>query len=202
LLDENHSRIAPSSPGGVLVDLLRDTGRVAQIVVATDPPEARSRRFRLRIAWCWMAGTGLGLVLIGSFLPWVISGSVKRSIYAIVGVVDRLGIAGDGVLAALLANFPLLAALCFVPVVAAALRWWRVAGVLSVLIGLTATALSLGVLALALGRVGLTVRLDPLGPTVMASGGLLLIGGGLCLIFGHNSPIRRRVGRSPAVNQS
>jgi hypothetical protein len=156
----------------------------------------------MRIAACWITGCGLALVVVGSFLPWVISGTVKRSSYAIVGVVDRLGIVGDGPLSQLLSHWPLLGSLCFVPVVAAALRWWRVAGAVAVLIGLLASALSVGILVAAIGRVGLTVRLDPLGPSVMAAGGLLLVGGGLCLIFGNGSPIRRRVGRPVAVDQS
>jgi hypothetical protein len=168
---------------------------MAQPEAATDSSVAR-RRLRWRIAQCWLAGAGLVLALAGSFLPWVISGSVTRSIYAMAGVVDRLGVAGDGPLAAVLASLPLIAALCFAPVIAAALRWWRVAGVFAMLIGVAMSALSLGILALALGKVGLTVRLDPLGPSVMAAGGLLLCGGGACLSFGNSSPIRRRIGRS------
>ena len=165
---------------------------------AIDPSSAR-RLLRWRIAQCWLAGAGLVLALAGSFLPWVLSGTVARSIYAIAGVVDRLGIAGDGPWASLLSALPLIAALCFAPVIAAALRWWRVAGVLAMLIGLVMSALSLGILALALGKVGLTVRLDPLGPSVMAAGGLLMLGGGACLSFGNSSPIRRRDGRSVAT---
>jgi len=157
---------------------------------------------RLLIAWCWVTGCGLVLVIAGSFLPWVISGTVKRSSYQIIGVIDRLGIAGDGPVAALVSSWPLLGVLCFAPVVAAALRWWRVAGTLSVVIGLAASAFAGGILAVALGKVGLTVRLDPLGPSVMAAGGLLLIGGGMCMTFGNGSPIRRRIGRSGTANQS
>ena len=168
---------------------------MAQPDAATDRSVAR-RRLRWRIAQCWLAGAGLILALAGSFLPWVISGSVTRSIYAMAGVVDRLGVAGDGPVATVLASLPLIAALCFAPVIAAAFRWWRVAGGFAMLIGVVMSALSLGILALALGKVGLTVRLDPLGPSVMAAGGLLLCGGGACLSFGNSSPIRRRIGRS------
>lgn len=174
---------------------------MAQIVAATHTPRGPGPPIRLLIAWCWVTGCGLVLVIVGSFLPWVISGTVKRSSYQIIGVIDRLGIAGDGLVATLVSSWPLLGVLCFAPVVAAALRWWRPAGVLAILIGLIASALALGILAIALGKVGLTVRLDPLGPSVMAAGGLLLVGGGLCMTFGNGSPIRRRVGRSGAVNQ-
>ena len=173
-----------------------------QLVAATPTPAVANRRIRLRIALCWLTGSGLALVIVGSFLPWVISGTVKRSSYAIVGVVDRLGIAGSGPLSLLVSHWPLLGTLCFAPVIAAALRWWRVAGALAVLIGLLASLLSIGILVVALGRIGLTVQLDPLGPSVMAAGGLLLVGGGLCMTFGNSSPIRRREGRSKAIDQS
>lgn len=172
---------------------------MAQFDAAAASAEVRRRALRWRIAHCWLAGAGLALALVGSFLPWVQSGTVTRSIYAIAGVVDRLGVAGDGPLAVLLSYLPLIAALCFAPVIAAALRWWRLAGALAVLIGLVMAVLSLGILALTLGKVGLTVRLDPLGPSVMAAGGLLLVGGGACLSFGNSSPIRRRAGRSVAM---
>lgn len=170
--------------------------------VVTDPIEARRRHLRWRIAQCWLAGAGLGLVIAGSFLPWVISGTVTRSIYAIAGVVDRLGVAGDGPVATVIAYFPIIAALSFVPIIAAAFRRWRLAGALAMLIGLAASVLSIGILALTLGKAGLTVRVDPMGPSVMAAGGLLLLAGGGCLSFGNSSPIRRSAGRSEAMNQS
>ena len=89
-------------------DDLRDTDRVTQIVAATQTPtqtqEVANRRIRLLIAWCWVTGCGLVLVIVGSFLPWVISGTVKRSSYEIIGVIDRLGIAGDGFVAGLVAT--------------------------------------------------------------------------------------------------
>ncbi|WP_420123603.1 hypothetical protein [Nakamurella sp.] len=168
---------------------------MAPLEPAIDPAAARRRHLRWRIAHCWLAGAGLVLAIAGSFLPWVASGSVTRSIYAIAGVADRLGIAGEGVLARLLAALPVLAALCFAPVIAAALRWWRTAGALATSIGLVMSVLALGILALTLGKIGLTVRLDPLGPSVMAAGGLLLVAGGVGLIFGHGSPVRRTEGR-------
>lgn len=175
---------------------------MAQPDTPADPAQARRRRLRWRVAQCWLAGAGLILVIAGSFLPWVISGSVSRSIYAVTGVVDRLGVAGDGPAAAVIGSFPLLAALSFVPVLLAALRRWRLAGALAMLVGLAASVLSIGLLALTLGKVGLTVRIDPVGPSVMAAGGLLLFGGGASLSFGNSSPIRRRDGRYKAINQS
>ena len=92
----------------------------------------------------------------------------------------------DGVVAAAVGAWPLLGALCFAPVITGALRWWRWTGVLAAAIGVLAAALSIGILIFALGKVGLTVRLDPIGPSVMAAGGLLLIGGGIGTTFGNS----------------
>ena len=145
---------------------------------------------RLRVLYCLLSGTGLLLVIAGSFLPWVISGSVHRSSYAVVGVADRLGFGRDGVIGALITGWPLFGVLCMTPVIAAVLRRWRLAGVLAILIAVTAAAVSFGILWVAIGRVGLTVRLDPVGPSVMAAGSLLLLGGGLGLAFKLYSPVR------------
>ncbi len=139
---------------------------------------------------CVIAGAGLGLVIWGSFLPWVISGNVRRSSYAIVGVAGRLGVAGDGILALLVAAWPLLGVLSMSPVIAGCLRWWRTAGILAVLAALPAAGVSIAILVVAVGRVGLTVRLDPIGPAVMTAGALLLMAGGISLAIGIGSPVR------------
>jgi uncharacterized membrane protein len=165
---------------------LRDTDRVAQILAATDDRGESPRRLRLLIAWCLITGCGLLLVVVGSFLPWVISGTVKRSSYEIVGVLERLGFAQDGLVAVAVGAWPFLGVLCFAPVVTGALRWWRSTGVLAVVIGLFAATLSIGILLFAVRTGGLPVRLDPIGPSVMAAGGLLLIGGGIGTTFGNS----------------
>lgn len=180
-----------------------ETGAVTDSSAAPDrqPPDVTNRTVvkvravnsKSRLAACLIGGTGLVLVVAGSFLPWVISGNVRRSSYAILGVVDRLGIAGDGFLGILVAQWPLAGALCVLPLVTAALRWWRVTGILSVLIGLAAGVLSLGILTMATGVAALSVRLDPIGPAVMAAGAILLFSGGLALALGAGSPVRSQM---------
>ncbi len=129
-----------------------------------------------------IAGLGVVLVVVGSFLPWVVSGQVRRSSYAISGVVDRLGIAGDGVLAVLVDLWPYFGPLCVLPVIVGALRWWRTAGVIAAVLGLASGTLAVAALAIAARGAGSgSVSLDPLGPSVMAAGAALLVGGGLAL---------------------
>jgi hypothetical protein len=151
----------------------------------------RMTLLRDRVVSCLIGGTGLILVIVGSFLPWVISGTVRRSSYAIVGIVDRLGVAGDGIVGILVASWPFVGVLCMTPVVAGCLRWWRTSGLLGIFVGLAAGVLSFGVVILTAGSSGLTVRLDPIGPAVMAAGSVLLLCGGCALAVGVGSPIRR-----------
>jgi hypothetical protein len=54
--------------------------------------------------------------------------------------------------------------------------------------------LSLGILTVGTGVGGLGVRLDPIGPAVMAAGAILLFSGGLALALGAGSPVRSKVG--------
>jgi len=167
-------------------------GRAGAGAASSDPASADPRDARrVRVGLCVIGGAGLVLVVVGSFLPWVVSGTVRRSSYAIVGVIDRLGIADGGVLGFLLVAWPFVGLLCMTPVVAACLRWWGVAGALAVLLGLAAGVLSFGIVLLAAGRAGLGVRLDPIGPAVMAAGAVLLVVGGGALGIGAGSPIRR-----------
>jgi hypothetical protein len=136
-----------------------------------------------------IAALGLVLMIIGSFLPWAVSGQVRRSSYAISGVIDRLGIAGDGVLGTVVTLWPFFGPLCVLPVIAALLRWWRTAGVLGVVLGLAGGALSVGALVFAARqRPSASVSLDPLGPAVMAVGAVLLLVGALMLTFRRSNP--------------
>ncbi len=62
-----------------------------------------------------IGGAGIVLVVVGSFLPWVVSGTVRRSSYAIVGILGRLGIGEDGPLGVLISAWPLIGVLCMTP---------------------------------------------------------------------------------------
>ena len=47
----------------------------------------------------WLLAAGAGVALIGTFLPWLSSGSVPRSSYELFELVERLGFSGDGPIA-------------------------------------------------------------------------------------------------------
>jgi len=156
-------------------------------------------RLRVQVAICLLGGAGLLLVVLGSFLPWVISGNVRRSSYQITGVVGRLGIGDGGALALLIDAWPFVGVLCVVPLLAAAVRYWRTAGVLVILIGLLSGVLSFGLLFLVAGRGGAILRMDPIGPSVMAAGAVLLVCAAAALFLWTDSPVRR-AGARPLAN--
>lgn len=199
---------------------LRDTGRVA-VSRANHPPAADAVRSgagpqdrplgrpagdwtvagREQAAICLIGGTGIALIVLGSFLPWVISGTVRRSSYQIVGIVGRLGIGESGVLSVLLQAWPFIGVLCVTPVIAAAFRWWRTAGAIAIPIALVAGLLSFGLLIYVASRGGAILRVDPIGPVVMAAGSVLLICAALVLLFRPRSPVRRVETRPLANDQ-
>ena len=64
---------------------------------------------------------------------------------------------------------------------------------LAVLVALATGLLSFGILIAARSSTGLIVRVDPIGPAVMAAGAVLLLaGGGSVLALGAGSPVRPR----------
>lgn len=139
-----------------------------------------------------LAATGLGLVLViaGSFLPWLTSGQVVRNSYQLSAIAERLEILGDGFATAVLAAWPLLGPVSFLPVIAALLRWWRIAGGLAVVVGVPTALLSAVVLAVASGKSAAGIALEPTGPVVMLIGGMLLVGAGSVLLTVHRPRIR------------
>lgn len=123
----------------------------------------------------WIASAGALVVLIGSFLPWLTSGTTSRSSYDLLGIVDRIGFSPDGVLGWAIRLWPLLPLLLVVTVV-------------SHHVHLDATWLpklrstTTAVAALYAGSIAIAVRLAPdvalftprVGPWVTLAGAALL----------------------------
>lgn len=123
----------------------------------------------------WIASTGAVVVLVGSFLPWLASGSASRSSYDLLGIVDRLGFSPDGVVGWAVRLWPLLPLLLVVTVVSHHVHldaaWLPI-------LRSTTTAVT----ALYAGSVALAVHLAPevglfsprVGPWVTLAGAALL----------------------------
>ena len=61
------------------------------------------------------------VMLAGTFLPWLRSGTTTRSSYDLLGLLGRLDIAADGIVASLVRWWPIVPLLVTMAVVAA---WW------------------------------------------------------------------------------
>jgi hypothetical protein len=118
--------------------------------------------------------TGLALVVIGAFLPWVWSGTSGRSSFAMVRSADRLGVVDDGIgLVVLRAWYlvPLLAAGIVVLVTVHRVRAAAIAGlVLSILVA----AIALLVVALAPSTGA--------GPVTSVAGAVVVVAASIALL--------------------
>jgi predicted anti-sigma-YlaC factor YlaD len=114
-----------------------------------------------------IGAVGLIVTVVGTFLPWLRSGEVRRNSYTSFGLLRRLiGFPGPAEL--LLRAWPLLGAVCAVVVLVAVVVRPRFAAGLALLVAAWSASVAGG--ALAHDAVGL-VRVDALGPIVTLSGG-------------------------------
>lgn len=65
---------------------------------------------------------GVGLILVGAFLPWLRSGSRQRTSFELFAVIERLELAPDGPAGYVVRLWPMMPAVLMVGV---ALLWWR-----------------------------------------------------------------------------
>lgn len=118
---------------------------------------------------------GVALIVLGAFLPWVVSGATSRSSFATVRSADRLGLVPDGVALLVLRSWylvPLIAAL--VPLLLA-LHRVRAAAVVAIgLAGLT------GLIA----TIVLVVAPEHgLGPPIAVAGSCLVLASAIALLI-------------------
>jgi hypothetical protein len=123
---------------------------------------------------------GAGIALIGTFLGWVRSGTVTRSSYEMLGLIERLGFAPDGVARAVIGAWPIVPLLLTSAVVAV---WWRrrvVAAMLGIVGGLYAGALGAVVASAVPDESQVGVSAAPLVTAIGA--GVLVLGSVLALV--------------------
>ena len=132
---------------------------------------------RRRVPFALMAAGG-ALALLGSFLPWVRTGSRDRNSYDAFRVVGRLGFAPDGPAATGLRWWPLVPLLTIVAVVAVWWGWGRIGGA----VGVVAAAYA-GAVATAVGSVPARelVAIGP-GPALTTVGAVALLGGSVAAV--------------------
>jgi hypothetical protein len=135
---------------------------------------------------------GAAVTIVGSLRPWVASGTVDRSSYEIIDLVDRLGFAEGGLLEVALRAWPLMP---LVVVAGAAAMWWRrhvVGAALSVVGGLYALCVALTV-ELAPSTVLLRIRSGPM--ITIAGAAVVLVASIVALVAPIRATRSRQVSR-------
>jgi len=113
-----------------------------------------------------LGAAGLIAILVGTFLPWLQSGGVRRNSYTSFGVLRRL-IGFHGTAESVVRIWPLLGVVCAIVVLVALAGLWRSAAVIGLLVAAWSAAVAGG--ALARDPVG-PVRVDAIGPIVTMAG--------------------------------
>ena len=114
-------------------------------------------------------------MVLGSFLPWVRTGSRSRNSYDVFRVVGRLGFAPEGPAATALRWWPVVPLLTVVAVVAVWWGWGRPGGVLGIV-----AAVYAGIIGAAVAAAPQAGLLDiGAGPVLTAIGGVVLLGGAI-----------------------
>jgi hypothetical protein len=139
------------------------------------------------------------VVVVGTFLPWLRSGSTSRSSYDLLGVLDRLDLAPGGFISTLIRWWPMVPLLVTVAVVAA---WWGLRWV--ALVTATAAVLYAGgvgaALVVASRDTGIGVGV---GPWVCAIASAVFLITALWIVFTHATGHAVRTPReAPLVDPS
>ncbi|MCB0965552.1 MAG: hypothetical protein KDB37_01845 [Ilumatobacter sp.] len=148
----------------------------------------------MRLAGRIVAAVGAVIALVGTFLPWLVSGTVERTSFELLDIVERLGFSPDGLVGVALTIWP-LAPLGLVLCVVAQWPWrgWQgrwaswgavaVAGLVGCYVGATAVAV------LGAPEVGL-FRLRS-GPWVTLVGAVTMLLGAALDAVGVRRSVRR-----------
>lgn len=146
-----------------------------------------------RVVATALTGSGVAIAVVGTFLPWFVSGEVTRSSYEAVGLVEHFDLVGAaGPALAVWPAVPLLAAVCAAALITRFVRTATVACLVwSLLVGFTAVCT-----AARAGDHG-PVGIDRTGPVVTAVGAGLAVVAALAAVVLAGRAARRP--RPPAV---
>ncbi|MAT06023.1 MAG: hypothetical protein CL424_13375 [Acidimicrobiaceae bacterium] len=148
----------------------------------------------MRLTGRVVAAVGAVIALVGTFLPWLVSGTVERTSYELLDLVERLGFSPDGLVGLALTVWP-LAPLGLVLCVVAQWPWrgWQGkwagwgAAALAVVVGLYVGATAAAVLTAP--EVGLFRVRN--GASVTLAGALVMLAGAAVDAAGVRREIRR-----------
>ncbi|MDQ6656944.1 MAG: hypothetical protein M3Z00_01700 [Actinomycetota bacterium] len=132
----------------------------------------------------------------GTFAPWLMSGSVARNSYQLVGALQRFPIIHNTAVVAAIDGWPYLGPALMVPLLLAAFRRWRWAAAAAILLGVLGLAAAITALVVA-GTGHFGIELASIGPEIVGCGSALLIVAGALLLVPDRRDVRmgwQRVG--------
>lgn len=133
---------------------------------------------------------GLTLSIIGTFLPWLISGSVTRNSYQFAAALQQFGLVDSWLMGAAIAAWVFFGPILLVPTVLLAVRMWRTAAGVSLALGLMMAGAAITTLVLVGGKRRFGIRLAEAGPLTVACGSGLTIVAGLLLLLSVRRDVR------------
>ena len=133
-----------------------------------------------RVAWA-VGGLGLLALVVGTFLPWLRSGSVVRNSYQTVGIARRLTSLGDSVQGVLTAAWPAVGIAAALSAALYVVGARRTSAVIVVLLSTIAGTVATLAMVLLPGSES-TVRVIAIGPVVTLGGAVLAVVGAMTLL--------------------
>lgn len=129
-----------------------------------------------------MAALGLIAVAVGSFLPWVRSGTVLRSSFETAGVLDRIGPNDVALLDVALTGWIAVPLVCVTCLGLLAVGMIRTGAGFAVIVSLLAGTVGAATYVLGSGGSG-AVSIVATGPLTTCLGGVVALGGSLGALF-------------------
>jgi len=153
-------------------------------------------RTRLGVVGAAIAAAGLALVATGTFLPWVISGSVVRDSYQSISVLRTIRAVDGNPLAVVLDAWTMIVPVITLCVAGYAFGLHRVAATISTILAILCGTIA-GVAAVVGGDQDVSLGIAGAGPVTMLIGSVLTVTGVVGIFAGRRGGAPGDVGGEP-----
>lgn len=148
---------------------------------------------KVALAGAVLLGAGLVAVAVGTFLPWVRSGSVLRDSYESIGVIRTVGVLDGSPLALLLDAWVALIPVSTLCVVGYALGFRGSAAAASCVVAIISGTVAGAAIVVGSGE-GVRLGISSIGPTTTLVGAVLALAGAVGVFAGRRGKATERAG--------
>jgi hypothetical protein len=153
-------------------------------------------RIRLGVVGAGVAAAGLALVATGTFLPWVVSGSVMRDSYQSISVLRTIRAVEGNPLAVVLDAWTMIVPMITVCVAGYAFGFRRVAATISTILAIICGTVA-GAATVVGGDQDVSLGIAGAGPVTMLIGSVLTVTGVVGIFAGRRAGVPGDVGGEP-----